>query len=272
MPAEAIPRRPGFLRRAAEGAWYVPAGFAFLFRHPRLLSLALVPALLAVVGLIGGLVLGVLLGPWVDARFAPSPDRTSPGLVLLVSFLVSLLLWAGTIGASVTLGFAVALLLAAPVLDLLSQRVEARVHGRLEEEDKGLRFAVSQSLRGALYFLLAAPGVFLLGLVPIVGPILAALWGARALAFQFTDPPLGRRGLGFRDKRAWHRKWLPESEGFGLAGMVTLVIPFANLLMGPALAVGGTLLVLELEELARSETKAAAEPPAAAPANPGEPS
>jgi len=268
MPAEAIPRRPGFLRRAAEGAWYVPAGFAFLFRHPRLLSLALVPALLAVVGLIGGLVLGVLLGPWVDARFAPSPDRTSPGMELLVS----LLLWAATIGASVALGFAVALLLSAPVLDLLSQRVEARVHGRLEEEDKGLRFAVSQSLRGALYFLLAAPGVFLLGLVPIVGPILAALWGARALAFQFTDPPLGRRGLGFRDKRAWHRKWLPESEGFGLAGMVTLVIPFANLLMGPALAVGGTLLVLELEELAGSVTKAAAEPPAAASSDPGEPS
>ena len=39
-----------------------------------------------------------------------------------------------------------------------------------------------------------------------------------------------------------------SSLGFGLAGMVTLVVPFANFLLAPALAVGGTLLVLELEE------------------------
>ncbi len=247
MPAEAPLSRPGFLRRAAEGAWHVPAGFAFLFRHPSLLSLALVPLLLAVVGLVGGLVIGFLLGPTVDARFAPSPERTSPWLVLLVS----MLLWVGTIGASITLGFAFALLLSAPALELLSRRVEARVRGRADEEDKGLGFAVSQALRSGFYFLLAAPGVFLLGLIPVVGPFLAALWGARALAFQFTDPALGRRGLAFGDKRAWHRQWLPESEGFGLAGMVTLLIPFANLLVGPALTAGGTLLVLELEDLVK---------------------
>ena len=249
MPVEVA--RPGFLRRAAEGAWHVPAGFAFLFRHPSLLSLALVPVLLAVVGLGGGLVIGFLLGPTVDARFAPSPEGTSPALVLLVS----VLLWVGTIGASVTLGFALALLLSAPILELLSRRVEARVRGHAPEEDKGLRFAVSQSLlRRASTSCSRRPGIFLLGLIPVVGPFLAALWGARALAFQFTDPALGRRGMAFRDKRAWHWQWLAESEGFGLAGMVMLLIPFANLLVGPALAAGGTLLVLELEDLGiRSE-------------------
>ncbi len=261
MNGEASYDRPGFLRRTAAGAWHVPAGFVYLLRNPSLLSLALVPVLLTVVFLIGGLALGVALGPVVDARFAPSPDRMSPWLVLLAS----LLLWVGTIGASVALGFAVAILLAAPVLDLLSRRVEARVRGRANEEDKGLGFAVGQSLLGAFYFLLAAPGVFLLGLIPLLGPILAALWGARGLAFQFTDPALGRHGLSFREKRAWHRRWLPESEGFGLAGMVTLLIPLANLLVGPALAAGGTLLVLELEDLERDETKAAADRPAAAP-------
>jgi uncharacterized protein involved in cysteine biosynthesis len=261
MTREASSGRPGLLRRAAAGAWHVPAGFVYLLRNPSLLSLALVPVLLAVVFLVGGLGLGIVLGPAVDARFAPSPDRMSPGVV----FIASLLLWVGTIGASIALGFAVALLLSAPVLDLLSRRVEARVRGRADEEDKGLGFAVGQSLLGAFYFLLAAPGVFLLGLIPLVGPILAALWGARALAFQFTDPTLGRRGLTFREKRVWHRRWLPESEGFGLAGMVTLLIPLANVLMAPALAAGGTLLVLELEDLERDETKAAADPPAAAP-------
>ena len=34
---------------------------------------------------------------------------------------------------------------------------------------------------------------------------------------------------------------------FGLAGMLGLLVPFANLLLGPALVAGGTLLVLSLE-------------------------
>jgi hypothetical protein len=35
--------------------------------------------------------------------------------------------------------------------------------------------------------------------------------------------------------------------------MLTLLIPVANLLLGPALAVGGTLLVLSLEELGAAD-------------------
>jgi uncharacterized protein involved in cysteine biosynthesis len=54
--------------------------------------------------------------------------------------------------------------------------------------------------------------------------------------------------MGFGARRAWHRKWRAESLGFGLLGLMTLIVPFANLVLAPALAVGGTLLVLELEE------------------------
>jgi uncharacterized protein involved in cysteine biosynthesis len=36
--------------------------------------------------------------------------------------------------------------------------------------------------------------------------------------------------------------------GFGLSGLVLLIVPCANFLLGPALVVGGTLMVLELEE------------------------
>jgi len=47
---------PGSLRRLAAGAWHVPAGFAFLFRHRRLLPLAILPVFLVVVFLIAGMV------------------------------------------------------------------------------------------------------------------------------------------------------------------------------------------------------------------------
>jgi uncharacterized protein involved in cysteine biosynthesis len=81
-----------------------------------------------------------------------------------------------------------------------------------------------------------------------VGPVAGTIWGAHALAFQQTDVPLARRGRDFRSRRAWHRRYRAESIGFGLAGLVTLIVPLANLLIGPALAVGGTLLVIEFEE------------------------
>jgi CysZ protein len=237
---------PGPLRRLAAGAWHVPAGFAFLFRNPRLLPLAILPVLLVFAGLLGGLILGAFVGPSVEARFAPAPGQAPPWLV----FLFSILLWTGTLGAGMVLGLGIALVLASPLLELLSRRVEALVRGYNFDYTRGFRFEVLEALRGSFYFLAAAPGVFLLGLIPVVGPVLAVAWGARALAFQLTDPSLSRRGLSFREKREWHWRWLAESEGFGLAGMLTLIVPLANVLLGPALAVGGTLLVLNLEEMA----------------------
>ena len=127
--------------------------------------------------------------------------------------------------------------------------MEALSRGRVEDSGKGLRWEAGQAVRGSLYFLAAAPGVFLLGLVPIVGPFLSLAWGGRAVAFQMTDLALSRRGLSFREKRLWHCAWWAESMGFGLAGMVGLLVPFANLVLGPALVTGGTLLVLDLEDV-----------------------
>jgi CysZ protein len=244
---EAAPTdRPGVLRRAAAGAWHVPAGFVFLLRHPPLWLWALLPALLAAVLLVAGFLGGAFAAPRVQALVAP--DRGA--LPDWLDFLVTLILWGGTILTGMALGFALALLLTAPILERLSRAAEVSARGGAVDQTAGLRWEVAQSLRGALYFLAAAPGVLLLSLIPIFGPALAAVWGGHALSFQLTDPSLTRRGLDFRAKRRWHRRWRAESVGFGLAGVVTLLVPFANLLMSPALAVGGTLLVLDLEETA----------------------
>lgn len=241
--------RPGFLRRAAAGAWHVPAGFGFLIRRPRLWPLAVLPALLAVVLMLAGAILAIFIVPKVEPPLTPTPGRVPEWVELPVS----LLLWTATIGSGVFLGLGLALLLSAPLLDLLSRRVEAQARGTVEDASRGLRQEILQSLRGALYFLVAAPGVFLLGFVPVLGPLLSLLWGGRAVAFQMTDPVLSRRGLTFQQKRRWHHEWLFESEGFGLAGMVGLLAPFANLVLGPALVAGGTLLVLDIERLSSAD-------------------
>jgi len=244
-PAAVLRQKPpGLLRRAAAGAWHVIAGFVFLLRRPSLWPLAIMPAALAVMGVMGGFLLGLFAIPWLEQTVLPGQGKVGPG----IDILLSLALWLGTLAAGVLFGLAVALLLCAPVLERLSRRVEQLVRVEVIEHKGGLKWEIAQSLRGAAYFLVAAPGVLLLSLIPLVGPPLGMLWGAHALAFQETDLPLSRRGLSFTARRGWHGRWRPESMGFGLAGLVTLMVPFANLLVAPVLTVGGTLLVLELEE------------------------
>ena len=237
--------RPGLVRRCAAGAWHVGAGFGFVVRHPRLWPLAALPVVLAFVLMTVGATAAIYAGPRVASTFAPAPGDAP----VWIEIPIGLLLWTATVGFGIFLGLGIALLLTAPLLDLLSRRVEALTRGRVGDAGRGLRWEMLESLRGALYFLAAAPGVLLLGLIPLLGPALSALWGARAVAFQMTDSALTRRGFNFASKRRWHRQWRFETEGFGLAGMVVLFVPFANFLLGPALVTGGTLLVLELERL-----------------------
>ena len=220
------------------------AGFGFLLRRPRLWPLALLPALFAAVCLAGGLLGALYAMNHVESWLVPGPDKVGP----LLGFLLTIIVWIGTLVSGLVLALAAALLLAAPILERLSRRVDALVRGEPIDRSRGWRWELAQSFRGTLYFLLAAPGVLLLDLVPVIGPPLAVLWGANALAFQQTDAALARRGLDFAGRRAWHRRWRLESLGFGITGLVTLIIPLANLLVTPALAVGGTLLVLELED------------------------
>ena len=263
MPALGAARPPrSRARRAGAGAWHVIAGFAFLIRRPRLWPLAALPVVLAVVCLAGGFFAALFAIPWLEQTLLPERGKVTAGIAIVLY----LALLVGTLAAGVITGLAVAMLLAAPVLERLSHKVETYVRVDVIEPPGGWKWELAQSFRGALYFLAAAPGVLVLSLIPVIGPPLGLLWGAHALALQQTDVPLARRGLSFRARRDWHRTWRAETMGFGLAGMVTLVVPFANFLLAPALAVGGTLLVLELEEDLVVPDRPA--PPSQAPAHP----
>lgn len=235
--------RPGALRRGGAGAWHVFSGFWFLMRRPELWPLAALPTLLAGLSVAGGLLLGAYSMRWLEGALLPAPGRISAGL----SLVLYLALWVGALAAGVILGLALALLLAAPLLERLSRRVEQEV--RVAVPDGGSwQWEVAQSFKSGLYFLGAAPVLLLLSLVPVVGPLIGLTWGAHALSLQLAELPLARRGLDFRARLRWHRRFLAESVGFGLAGLALLMVPCANFLLAPALTVGGTLMVLELED------------------------
>ena len=243
-PAELPRRRPGFVRRMGAGAWHLLSGVWFLLRRPSFWPLAALPMLLAVVCILSGIALGAFAIPWLETHLLPGRGKIAAG----IGILLSLALYLGTLLAGAIAGLAVAMLISAPILERLSRRVEAYVRVHVVEHEGGLKWEMAQAFRGALYFLLAAPVVLLLSLIPLLGPPLGLLWGAHSVAFQQTDIPLARRGMNFGQRRAWHRQYRPESLGFGLVGLAFLFVPLANFLVAPALTVGGTLMVLELEE------------------------
>ncbi len=224
-------------RRAGAGARHVPAGFWMLLTTPSLWLIAVLPALIVAAAAVAGAVVGVMIGPTVAGVF-----KLAEGSVL--RFLLRSVL----LGAGGMFGFAIGTVLTAPALEFLSHRVELRKRGSVPQQERGLRWELLQSLLGALYLLVVAPLAAVVGLVPFVGPPLGALWAAHALSLQQTDGPLARRGMDFRARRRWHRARLPETLGFGLAALVCSIVPCGLLLAAPALTVGGTLLVLALED------------------------
>ena len=231
---------------AAAGAWQVPAGLGFLALRPRLWPLAALPAVAATVLVGAGLLAAALAFPWIEERLAPPGSGLPPALALAAAVGVGLV----TLVAGAFLGLAFALALSAPVLERLSERVDALAGGvgagQHREPAAGLSREVTEAVRGALYLLLRAPAIVALALVPVVGPVVALAWGAHALAWQETEGPLVRRGLDVAARRRWHRRHRAESLGFGLAGLVVLLVPLANLLLAPVLTVGATRLVVAL--------------------------
>jgi CysZ protein len=241
--ARAEPDAPGAIRRAAAGAFHVFSGLWFLLRNPGLWPIAALPAMLAAAGILGGVVLGAFSIRWFEESVLPAQGSMSA----VASLLLTLAFWAGAMAAGILAGLAVALMLASPVLDLLSRRVEERQNGGAPAVGAGLRWEILEAAKGIAFFLAAAPVVLIVSLIPLVGAPIALLWGSHALAVQQTDPALTRRGLAFKARRGWHKRFRAESLGFGVAGWALLLIPFANLLLVPALTVGATRLVMELD-------------------------
>jgi CysZ protein len=235
-------------RSLARGAAWVPRGFWYLVRHPRLWPIAALPSVVVAVFLVGGLVFGLWLAREVAGE-TPLRDFTDLAPVILKGVVA-----VAVVASSAILAVALAFVVASPFLDLLSRRVEAQEGGITDYANGSLRWELVQSLWSDLYFLRAAPIVFVLSLIPFVGPVLGALWGAHALSLQETDVPLARRGLRFKERRVWHRARRAESLGFGLAGLLPMIAFPLNLVLAPlstpALAIAATLFVIDEEKKA----------------------
>jgi uncharacterized protein involved in cysteine biosynthesis len=230
------------LVRFLAGISYIPGGALFLFRNPRLWTVALSPLIVAAGLLVVGVFSGAFWAGRIEQALFGSAFKSIPSWL---SFVVVSGLWAGSLAAGAIIALAIAFALVGPLFEKLSQRVE-EISGRTVRGGKGLRWEIVQSLKTAGYFALGAPVAILLGLIPFLGPLLALGFTGHRVAFQNTDAVLLRRGMDFLERHAFHRRFRAETLGFGVGAV--LLFPLMNVLAVPIFVVGATRLVNELEQ------------------------
>jgi len=178
------------------------------------------------------------------------------GPLLLLAALVRWLLLAALGVAIYFLFTVVGGLVAAPFLDVLSERVERLVAGAPAREGGGFAELVRRALRSVLeegkrtlFFLIVQLAILAFGLIPgvqLVAAVASLAFTALFLPLDYTAYALDRRGVRFRARQRWILAHRAEMLGFGAFGLALFFVPGLSFLCLPWLVTSGTLLVLEL--------------------------
>lgn len=231
---------------------YVLRGVRFLRAHRPLWKYAAAPIALGIVLFVGAY---ILLYRYYSHYAAPLENIEHFGVVLYYLALamltvLPLLLFFFLFGRIVSA-------LAAPFNDMLSQKTEELVTGSCVEQpfspialfkDSGRSLAHAFKLLGLYVALLVIALVLLL--IPVIGAFLYAVMsvGISALmfAFEYVGYAMDRRRMSWKEKIAFMRSRVQSVLGFGLGVVAVGYIPVVNVLLIPAMAIGGTLLYLDL--------------------------
>ncbi len=226
-------------------------GMRAVGRSPRLILLGMIPAVLSLL-LFAGLytLLIIFYGNVVDAATWYAQDWQSAFWRTTAEIATGVAIAGVSVLFTIVSFTAVTLIIGDPFYEKISEMVEDRlggVPGEVETPWYGsLRRSIIDSLRLMLLTLLIAIPLFLFGLIPVVGqivaPILGGAIGGWFLAVELVGIPFYRRGLRLRDRRRMLREHRPVALGFGVAVFLCFLVPFGTILVMPAAVAGGTLL------------------------------
>jgi CysZ protein len=236
------------IREFFAGFGVLARGFGLWRRRPGLMLLGLLPALIvAVVFVTAVIVVGINL-EGIARAITPFADGWDPRLAELFRAVLALAVLIGlvTLGA---FGFtAITLLAGEPVYERIWRAIELE-HGELPEgEEPGFWRSLGDSVRLFWRAVLTGMLVAAVGLIPLVGVVLAValelLLGGRIVALELTSRPLEARGLRREQRRQVLRTRNPRVIGFGVAVHLCILVPGGAILVMPAAVAGATELAL----------------------------
>jgi CysZ protein len=149
---------------------------------------------------------------------------------------------------------AVVLTVGDPFYERISRAVEERLGDAPPERDEPVLRGVLRAARDGSALLLASVAVglgsFLLGLIPVAGPVLGGAFGAVLggwfLAVELTGTPFDARGFRLRERRSALGRSRARTLGFGVATWALFLIPFGAVIVMPAAVGGATVLAREV--------------------------
>lgn len=238
------------MREFFSGVGDLGRGFAYWATSPRLMLLGAVPAL--VVGVVWVGLLGWLWSSLDGVATAATPfadtwvDPWRTGLRLLAGLVVVV----ASLAVAALSFTAVVLAVGDPFYERISAAVERRLGAapaeRQEPVLRGLLRAAGEGLRLLVASLLVGALVLVVGLIPVVGAVLAAAVGALLggwfLVVELTGAPFDARGLDLAARRRLLRTRRARTLGLGVATWVVFLVPFGAVLAMPAAVGGATVL------------------------------
>ncbi|SDT06647.1 EI24 domain-containing protein [Microlunatus soli] len=244
------------ITEALSGAALLGRGLGLVLGKRRIMLLGGLPPLITsiiflalLITLIGNL--GDLL-PAIAAFAAGWPGW----LHVTMEVAIGIALVGGSILIMVLVFSAVTLAVGSPAYDKIAELVDHELGDPPQAPpEERLPAAVGRAIRQTLALvvisLIGAIAFALLGLVPLLGqvlaPVLSALFGAWLLCIELLGPAFERRGLlRLSDRRVAmaRRRW--HTLGFAVPCFLLLAIPFVSVLVFPAATAGATLLARDL--------------------------
>ena len=238
----------GVFRNFFAGVGYLGKGLRVFGSQPRLMWLGVLPALivgLAYAALIVLLAINLdgivgLLTPFArDWEFEPLVRIVAGIAVVAVSVIV--LVYTYT---------AITLAVGDPFYERIWNAVERSLGNPPAEPAGGVWRAIGRGIANAIRLLLLAVLIslllFALGLIPVVGqvlaPVLGAFFGGWVLTLELSGFAFDARGLRLRDRRRLLGVRRSRTLGFGVATYLLFLVPFAAIIVMPAAVAGATLL------------------------------
>jgi len=245
----------GAATEIAAGVGLLGRGLVLIARRPRLFLLGALPPLLTSVVFTAVLVLLYLHGDSLVAALTGFADAWSPGVATAFRVLAGAVLAGGAILLMVITFTTLTLALGSPLYDLISGSVDRDLADPPAELDERWTSGLARALRqsAAMVGVSALLAVLLLavGLVPLVGqlvaPVAGALVGGWLLAVELVGSGLERRGvLTLRGRRELLRRRRLRVLAFSVPTFLLLAVPFLAVVVFPVATAAGTLLARQL--------------------------
>lgn len=237
------------------GAGLLGRGLGLILKRPRLFWLGAVPAL--VTSVLFTLILVVLITELkrIVGWLTPFTDGWGSLGTGFVQVVVGVGLLVGSILLMVLTFSTLTLTLGSPIYDKISESIDREfADPPTAGEDtlvRGLARSLRQSVALIAMSLVTAVTFLLVGFIPVVGSVVAAVGSASVggwlLAIELLGSPMERRGrLTIRDRRTamGRRRW--RTLGLGVPSFLLLSIPFVAVVVFPAATAAGTLLARQL--------------------------